>query len=32
MIETIGAILVGAFAITFGVMSIGPLMLHSDEQ
>lgn len=31
MLEVIGAILAGAFALTFGVMSIGPMMLNPDE-
>lgn len=32
MLEMIGAILVGAFALTFGVLSIGPMMLTPDDQ
>lgn len=31
MLEVIGAILVGAFALTFGVLCIGPMMLKSEE-
>lgn len=31
MLEVIGAILVGAFALTFGVMCIGPMMLKSED-
>lgn len=31
MLELIGAILVGAFALTFGVLCIGPMMLKSDD-
>ncbi len=32
MIELIGAILVGAFALTFVVLSVGPMMLQSEDQ
>ncbi|ALV07538.1 hypothetical protein DES44_1390 [Roseateles depolymerans] len=31
MLEVIGAILVGAFALTFGVLSIGPMMLKRED-
>jgi hypothetical protein len=31
MLEVIGAILVGAFALTFGVLCIGPMMLKSED-
>ncbi|MBB3292748.1 hypothetical protein SAMN05428960_1381 [Mitsuaria sp. PDC51] len=32
MLELIGAILVGAFALTFGVLCVGPMVLQSDDQ
>ena len=31
MLELIGAILVGAFALTFGVLCIGPMMLGTED-
>jgi len=31
MLEVIGAILVGAFALTFGVLSVGPMMLKRED-
>ena len=31
MLEVIGAILVGAFALTFGVLSVGPMMLKPED-
>ena len=31
MLELIGAILVGAFALTFGVLCVGPMMLAPDD-
>jgi hypothetical protein len=31
MLEVIGAILVGAFALTFGVLCVGPMMLTPEE-
>jgi len=32
MLELIGAILVGAFALTFGVLCVGPMVLKSEDQ
>lgn len=31
MLEVIGAILVGAFALTFMVLCVGPMMLNSED-
>ena len=31
MLELIGAILVGAFTLTFGVLCVGPMMLKPDD-
>jgi len=31
MLELIGAILVGAFALTFGVLCVGPMILQGDD-
>lgn len=32
MMEVIGAILVGAFALTFGVLCVSPMMLTRDDK
>lgn len=32
MLEVIGAILVGVFALTFGVMCVGPMMLKPEDR